>query len=360
VEEVKRITIRKPDDWHFHLRHGVMLERVIRAISETGGFIFQNILLMPNTTPPILTKKNLGWYMHHLGGAFHSLDIPMPQVEFHYTIKITPQTTPEIIRAVAEGSCNKAKLYPDAVTTGSEGGVTDFEALYPVFEAMQEVGMFLLIHCEKPGEDVYCLDREKEFLEILAKILRGFPALKIVFEHVTTDKGVSFVRGFHRAGHPIGATITAHHLFLTTNDVIGGKIRSGNFCLPVANRPECRDALIDAVTSGEVCFFFGSDCAPHDRRTSKWCEEGCGGIFVPPRVSISLLASVFEREGKLENLESFTSLNGATFYGAPKYGGKLTLIKRPWLPPEEVEGIAVFNPFAKKKDPRILWDIASS
>jgi dihydroorotase len=262
-----------------------------------------------------------------------AIELGFPYFDPLMTVKITPATTPEIVYGAKEVGAVGGKLYPDGVTTGSEGGVRDFEALYPVFAAMQSSDMVLELHGEHPGEDIFCLDREGEFLKIAGGIAQNFPKLKIVLEHLSTAEAVEFVRQHDN----VAATITPHHLLLTLDDVVGDKLRPHHFCKPIAKRPEDRCSLIEAAVSGQSQFFLGTDSAPW-LVEFKECAEGCAGVFNTP-VALPLLAELFDREGAIDRLEGFTSINGPDWYELPLSDERLELVRESWAVPADYLGI---------------------
>jgi dihydroorotase len=310
-----KISIRRPDDFHVHVRRGEML---LSVLPESARH-FSRALIMPNTDPPILRAHDVVRYRRDIQAVGTGIEPLM-------TIKLVPGTTAKDVIEARQVGAIAGKLYPDGVTTGSEGGVRDFRAMYPVFEAMERVGMVLCLHGEHP--DAFCLDREVAFLAELDAIAGTFPRLKIVLEHVST---AAAVRAVERLPGNVAATVTVHHLYLTLDDVIGGLLRPHFFCKPVAKRPEDREALIRAATGGNPKFFLGTDSAPHSRG-KKECDGGCSGVFTAP-VAMSALAAKFEERDALEKLEDFTSRFGAEFYGLPLNEGKLLLEKTPWRVP---------------------------
>lgn len=320
-------TIRKPDDLHIHLRQGEMLKEVI-------GFTAQQCrraLVMPNTIPPVLSDSDVRRYREEIEAAIPE-DVQFTPL---MTFKIVDSIAPEMVPALSESGAVGGKLYPEGVTTNSEDGVKDIESLFPLFESMSEHGLVLCIHGETPG--TFSMDREETFLPTLEKIARRFPALKIVFEHASTARAIEVVESLHEN---VAATITAHHLKITLDDLLGGKLNPHNFCKPVVKRPEDRDALIKAATSGNPKFFLGSDSAPHSIE-AKECCEGAAGVFTAP-ILLPLLADLFEEHGALEKLEFFTSEAGAKFYGLPLNEEKITLVKKPFVIPKETNGIVPF------------------
>jgi dihydroorotase len=339
--EVKSVRIRRPDDWHVHLRE----DELLKAVVHETAWIYRRALVMPNTKKPILSGRD-AWEYHfricHAIGHTRSgemLHQTLRQTGYFQplmTIKITPETTPTMIRQSVEGGVVIAgKLYPDGVTTGSENGVRDFEALDPVFAAMTEAGLVLCLHGEMP--DAFCLDREAKFLNVLVKIRQKHPRLRIVMEHITTAAAVETILALP----DVAATITVHHLYLTLDDVIGGLLRPHNFCKPVAKWPDDRSALIAAATSGNPKFFLGTDSAPHDKG-NKECAGGCAGVYVPGQVAMALLVELFTTGNSLGQLEAFTSINGANFYGQSITEETIEIVPDKWVVPELMDGIVPF------------------
>ncbi len=316
------LSITRPDDWHVHLRDGDVLSDTVRDISRYNG----RAIIMPNTIPPTTsTEMALAYYERIIS---HNASVHFEPL---MTLYLTDNTTPDEIRkAKASGKVVAAKLYPAGATTNSDSGVTSVQNLYPVLEAMEEVGMLLLIHGEVTTNDVDIFDREQVFLDtILAPVVQHFSRLKIVVEHITTSNAVDFV---NKAGDNVAATITAHHLLYNRNHMLVGGIRPHFYCLPILKRNSHQRALIDAATSGSKKFFLGTDSAPHNKE-NKENACGCAGSYTA-HASIELYAEVFEQEGKLENLEAFSSFNGPEFYNLPRNQDQITLVKEDWRVPE--------------------------
>jgi dihydroorotase len=285
---------------------------------------------MPNTSPiEIRTAVEAAKYRGEIKELCRHGFTPL------MTIKLLDRTTPHEIQASKAAGVIAGKVYPQGVTTNSDNGPADLQGLYSVFAEMERVGMVLCLHGEDPK--AFCLDRESTFLAQLCDIARCFPKLKIVMEHVTTLQAVGVVK---ELPDTVAATITAHHLYLTLDDVIGAKLHPHNFCMPIAKRPQDRDALRRAVLSGNPKFFLGTDSAPHVREM-KECSEGCAGVFTAPMV-IPLLTSFFEEFEALEMYEHFTSENGARFYGLPLNEGKMRLVRQPFRIPDMVEGVVPY------------------
>ena len=305
---------------------------------------------MPNLAPPVRTVDAARAYRERILAALPPQAGFTPLMTAYLTDEIEPD---EIARGHAEGVFTACKLYPAGATTNSASGVTDIRRLDAVLARMQEIGMPLLVHGEVVDAEVDIFDREAVFIErVLAPTLARFPALKVVFEHITTREAVEFVR---EADEHVAATITAHHLELNRNDLLVGGIRPHNYCLPVAKRERHRLALREAATSGSRKFFLGTDTAPH-AIADKESPCGCAGIFSAP-VALESYAKVFDEEGALERLEGFASEHGPRFYGLPLNEGTVTLERRAWTVPELVEAGALrIRPFhaGEKLDWRLV------
>ncbi len=339
------IKIRKPDDFHLHLRRGEVLRKVL---SHTVGQ-FARALIMPNTKPgPILAARHVSYYLTEIISALDGFVISdivrNGQFKPLMTIQITEATTPEMIFDAVKEGATAGKIYPQDVTTNSENGVVDYRLCYPAFGAMQGLDMVLSLHGELPGEMSAGIDKEVRFLHTLRMIAKDFPELRIVLEHITTKEAVRCIA--EELPGTVAATITVHHLFLTLDDVIGyskeskGKMQPHNFCKPVAKSRHDRAALREAVTSGNPKFFFGSDSAPHLKGT-KECASVCAGCFTAP-VALPLLCQMFDYLGHLDRLEAFVSEFGAGFYKLPLNEGSICLARKQWTVPEECDGIVPF------------------
>lgn len=323
-----QIVTRLFDDWHVHLRRLAIL----RAVALYTARYCDRALIMPNTDPPILTGADCKEYREEILSATRRR---VPSFKPLMTIKIIQSTKPEWIYAAHEAGAIAGKIYPAGVTNNAEDGVSDFEEIAPVLEAMQEVDMVAPIHGEQPDE--FCTDREKLFLPTVEWLCKTFPRLRIVLEHVTTREAVALVKSLPDT---VAATITAHHLWLTRDDLIGRYMQPHNFCLPEAKRPEDQEALREAATSGNPKFFFGSDSAPHPC-ANKECAKGKPGVFTAP-VAPQLLAQVFEKAETLNRLQAFTSEFGARFYGLPLNEGTMIFEKKPFTVPQAIDGIVPF------------------
>src|SRR6185437_8856363 len=325
------ITIRRPDDWHVHLRDGAMLKAVLPATARS----FARAIVMPNLVPPVTTVAAAEAYRTRILAA-----LP-PDLASKFTPLMTCYLTDdakaeEIERGFKSGIFTAVKLYPAHATTNSASGVTDLAKMRGVMAAMERLQMPLLIHGEVTDAAVDVFDRERVFIErVLTKLVRDFPCLKLVLEHVTTKDAVEFVRG---AGPMIGATITAHHLVINRNAIFAGGLRPHMYCLPVAKRESHRLALRQAACSGGPKFFLGTDSAPHPIH-DKEQDCGCAGIFSAP-AALEIYAQVFDEENALDQFEAFAALNGPRFYGLPPNDETITLKREAWLVPPVVSSAA--------------------
>ena len=300
------LVIRRPDDWHVHLRDGAMLGSVVNYTARQ----FARAIVMPNLAPPVTTVAAAEAYRARILAAVEPGTVFTPLMTCYLTDDIDAA---EVGRGFAAGVFTACKLYPANATTNSSHGVTDFRRIYPVLETMQQIGMPLLVHGEVTDSHVDIFDREAVFIDrILTRIIADFPALQVVFEHITTADAVAFVE---TAGANVAATITPHHLDFNRNAMFQGGIRPHFYCLPVAKREVHRLALRRAATSGSDRFFLGTDSAPH-AVGAKESACGCAGIFNAP-FAIESYARTFEEEGALHHLEAFASENGPRFYGLP-------------------------------------------
>ncbi len=315
---VSSLIIRCPDDWHVHLRDGLMLGAVVNYTARQ----FARAIVMPNLNPPITTVATAEAYRSRILAAVEPGTIFTPLMTCYLTDHIDPG---EIEHGFASGAFTACKLYPAHATTNSSHGVADIRKIYPILDAMQRIGMPLLLHGEVTDAHVDIFDRESVFIDrILSKLILDFPALKIVFEHITTANAVAFVES---SGPNIAATITPHHLDINRNAMFEGGIRPHFYCLPVAKRESHRLALRRAATSGSAKFFLGTDSAPH-AVGDKESACGCAGIFNAP-FAIESYAKTFEEEGALNHLEAFASENGPSFYGLPLNDARILLERKP-------------------------------
>jgi dihydroorotase len=319
------ITIRRPDDWHVHVRDGAMLAAVLPFTARQ----FARGIIMPNLLPPVVTSADAQAYRTRILKALPPGSDFTPLM----TAYLTDHTDPQDLQSGFEsGIFTAAKLYPAHATTNSAQGVGDIKTIHPVLERMQKIGMPLLVHGEVTDPAIDIFDREAVFLErILAPLVKNFPGLKIVLEHVTTQEAVAFVRAQNGR---LGATITAHHLMINRNAIFQGGLRPHAYCLPVAKREKHRLALREAATSGEASFFLGTDTAPHAKHAK---ESGCGcaGIFTAP-IALEAYLTVFDQENALDKFEAFASDNGAKYYGLPLNPGTVTLRRESYTVPESI------------------------
>lgn len=319
------LNITRPDDWHLHLRDGEALEAVLPDTARQ----FARAIVMPNLRPPVTTTEMAEAYRQRI------LDALPAGMQFKplMTLYLTDNTSAEdILRAKASGIVHGVKLYPAGATTNSDSGVTNLGHCVQALEAMEKCGMPLLVHAEVTDADVDVFDREKVFIERnMIPLLQRFPALRVVFEHITTRDAADFVSA---APAHIGATITAHHLLMNRNAMFSGGIRPHHYCLPVLKREEHRQALIQAAISGNPKFFLGTDSAPH-LKSAKEAACGCAGMYTA-HAAIELYAEVFEAAGALDRLEAFASFHGADFYGLPRNQERITLLKERWQVPDSL------------------------
>ena len=310
------LTIRRPDDWHLHLRDGAMLKGVLPETTRH----FARAIVMPNLVPPVVTGAQAAAYRDRILAALPEGADFTPLM----TLYLTEDTDPADVRAAAAaGLVRAAKLYPAGATTNSASGVRDFDRVRGVLETMAEIGLPLCVHGEVTTPEVDIFDREAVFIDtVLDPIRRATPGLRVVMEHLTTAEGVAYAKA---GGPDLAATITTHHLIINRNLILVGGIKPHYYCLPVAKREHHRLALRAAATSGAGSFFLGTDSAPHvDALKEHAC--GCAGCFTATN-TMALLAHVFEEEGALDRLEAFASLNGPAFYRLPANEARLTLTK---------------------------------
>ncbi|MEM7280811.1 MAG: dihydroorotase [Pseudomonadota bacterium] len=322
---MKQLTLRKPDDWHVHLRDGESLNFVVPATARQ----FARAIVMPNLTPPVTTVEHALAYRERILAATD------PKLGFEplMTLYLTDVTDPDTVRqAKASPYVHAVKYYPAGATTNSESGVTKIDNVMGVLETMAEVDLPLLVHGEVTDHGVDIFDREKVFIhDILEPVLQRIPDLRVVFEHITTRDAVEFVTNSNAR---IGATITPQHLLFDRNDIFKGGIRPHYYCLPILKRSQHRAALLEAATSGNPKFFLGTDSAPHSQ-ASKESSCGCAGIY-SAHSAIELYAKVFEAADALDQLEAFASLNGPNFYGLKLNTETITLARETWQLPKEL------------------------
>ncbi len=320
---IKKLTITQPDDWHLHLRDEQALER---TVVDTARY-FGRAIIMPNLRPPVTTTALAISYRERILAARPEGNTFEPLMTLYLTDKTTAD---EIHRAHDSGLIHAVKLYPAGATTNSDAGVTDLKHCAQALEAMQRLQIPLLVHGEVTSAEIDVFDREKVFIEqVLIPLLSDYPALKVVFEHITTADAVDFVTS---ASSHVAATITPHHLLLNRNDLLVGGIHPHNYCLPVLKRNTHQQALIKAATSGNAKFFLGTDSAPHTQDT-KENACGCAGIY-SSHAAIELYTEVFEAAEALDKLEGFASHFGADFYQLPRNSKTITLTKSSWSVPD--------------------------
>ncbi|GHT82628.1 dihydroorotase [Betaproteobacteria bacterium] len=321
-QAVDKFSLIRPDDWHLHVRDGDALAVVVPHAARSFG----RALIMPNLQPPVTTTAQALAYRERILAAVPEAQGFEPLMSLYLTDNTPPD---EIERAQASGKIIAAKLYPAGATTNSAAGVTAVEHIHPVLGKMERAGFVLCVHGEVTSAEVDVFDRERMFIEkVLMPLVRHFPGLKVVFEHITTAEAAQFVRA---SGANVAATVTAHHLAYNRNAIFAGGLRPHHYCLPVLKREAHRQALEEAVCSGNPRFFLGTDSAPH-ARSAKETACGCAGCYTAP-LALELYAEVFEAAGALDRLEAFASLNGPAFYGLAPNSGKITLQRKVWEVP---------------------------
>ena len=331
------LTIRRPDDWHLHLRDGAMLRAVL---PETTAH-FARAIIMPNLVPPVVTFAQAQAYHARIMAALPDGADFIPLM----TLYLTEDTDPDDVAAAhASGLVHAVKLYPAGATTNSASGVANFDAIRAVLERMADIGLPLCVHGEVTDDDIDIFDREAVFIDrVLDPIRQTTPGLRVVMEHITTRNAVDYAMA---QDDTLGATITTHHLVINRNHILAGGIKPHYYCLPVAKREEHRLALRAAATSGDARFFLGTDSAPHTD-ANKLLPCGCAGCFTATN-TMSILAHVFEEEQALERLEGFASLNGPAFYRLPPNDAQLTLTNTPATFPTHIDTedgpVTVFDP----------------
>jgi len=327
---LQTLTIRRPDDWHVHLRDGDMLKTVAPYTARQ----FARAIVMPNLDPPVTSVEAAEAYRQRVVAAADEGFTPL------MTCYLTDDAdADEIARGHEAGAWVASKLYPANATTNSAQGVSDVRNIRAALERMQAIGMPLLVHGEVTDPEVDVFDREAVFIDrVLEPLTRDFPELKIVFEHITTVEAADFVRD---SGPNLAATITPHHLVINRNALFAGGLRPHAYCLPVAKRERHRQAIRKAATSGSPKYFLGTDSAPHARE-AKESSCGCAGIFNAP-FALESYASVFDEDGRLDQLEAFASENGPRFYGLPLNEATVTLERAETQVPDEIDGIVPFH-----------------
>jgi dihydroorotase len=316
------LTLTRPDDWHLHLRDGAAMA----AVAPHTAAQFGRAMVMPNLKLPVATTAQALSYKERIIKAVPAgMDFdPL------MTLYLTDNTPPEEIARARDADIVALKLYPAGATTNSDAGVTDIRKTYRTLEAMQRAGLKLLVHGEVTDPAIDLFDREAVFIDrVMIPLRRDFPALKIVFEHITTQEAAQYVA---EAGEHTAATITAHHLLYNRNAIFLGGIRPHYYCLPVLKRELHRQALVRAATSGGARFFLGTDSAPHPAHLKEHAS-GCAGCYTA-HAALELYAVAFEAAGALDKLEGFASFHGPDFYGLPRNTGQVTLAREPWTPPE--------------------------
>lgn len=326
------ITIVRPDDWHLHLRDGDVLKAVLPDTARR----FARAIVMPNLRPPVTTVAQAAAYRARILAALPAGMRFEPLMTLYLTDNLPAD---EIDRANDSDFLHAVKLYPAGATTNSDAGVTDLKKCAATLARMEKLGLPLLVHGEVTDPAVDIFDREAVFIErILVPLLRDFPALKVVLEHITTRDGAEFVKSAGASGHNVAATITAHHLLLNRNAIFAGGIRPHHYCLPVLKRELHRQALVAAAASGNPRFFLGTDSAPH-AKSAKEAACGCAGCYTA-HAGIELYAEVFAAAGALDRLEGFASFFGADFYGLPRNTEQVTLVRESWQVPAQLPMLA--------------------
>lgn len=325
MQELSRLTLVRPDDWHLHLRDGAQMQAVLCDTARR----FARAIVMPNLRPPMVTTEQALAYRERILAAIPAGMDFEPLMTLYLTDNTT---TSEILKAKVSGRIAGIKYYPAGATTNSDSGVTDISRCYAVIAAMEQAEMPLLVHGEVTDTTVDIFDREKVFIDrVLVPLIKRFPRLRVIFEHITTAEAVQFVAD---ATGNVAATITAHHLLLNRNAIFQGGVRPHYYCLPVLKRELHRKSLVGAATGGNPRFFLGTDSAPH-ARLQKEAACGCAGIYTA-HAAIELYAEVFEQAGALHRLEGFASFHGPDFYRLPRNKTTLTLEKKNWFVPEEL------------------------
>ncbi|WP_251864043.1 dihydroorotase [Achromobacter sp. Marseille-Q4962] len=330
TQTTTQLTITRPDDWHLHLRDGAALRAVVADTARQ----FARAIIMPNLKPPVTTTEQALAYRGRILEALSAAGVAPGAFDPLMTLYLTDNTSAEeIARAHASGQVYAVKLYPAGATTNSDAGVTDLLGkCAKALEALENCGMPLLVHGEVTDQAIDVFDREAVFVErVMVPLRRAFPALKVVFEHITTKEGAHYVRD---AEGPVAATITPQHLLYNRNAIFLGGVRPHWYCLPILKRETHRQALVEAATSGNPRFFLGTDSAPHARGLKEHAC-GCAGCYTALH-AMELYATAFEAAGRLDKLEAFASFHGPDFYGLPRNTGTLTLAREAYQVPAEV------------------------
>ena len=314
-----------PDDFHAHLRQGELMAGYVRDLAKQFG----RALIMPNTIPAMTTAQAIAEYKNEIIKAAQSVRSDFFPL---MTFKLNPNYTEDVLKKMVEVGVVAGKYYPAGVTTNSQDGISDFEAVFPVVAMMEKLGIVLCVHGEEPGE--FCLDREPAFIKHVETLSEKFPKLKIVFEHLSSAKSVEAVK---RLPPNVAATFTVHHLMMTLDDVVGDALRPHHFCKPLPKRPEDRKTIREAAFSGNPTFFMGTDSAPH-QMNKKECPCGAAGVYSAP-VAIPLLVQEFENANALDKLNDFIAGFGADFYGLPRTTKQIEVVKEPWVVPNLINGV---------------------
>lgn len=320
-----KFVIRRPDDFHVHLRQ----DDDLGLYAREAGRVFARVLVMPNLVPPVVVGDEVVRYRSSIAQAAPGLTALM-------AFKLLPRHTAQQLTGLKAAGAIAGKVYPEGVTTNSEDGITDLRQIWPLLPTLEGLGLVVCCHGEKPG--VFSLDREERFLDEFSETVQEYPGVRFVLEHVSTAAAVRRIR---ELGTNAAATITLHHLEITLDDVLGGNLKPHLFCKPIAKRPEDRQALRAAAFSGDSKFFFGSDSAPH-HKGKKECASGCAGVYSMP-VAMEGLVDVFDRAGKLDRLEDFCASFGADFYDLPRSTATITLEKSEWTVPDITDGVVPYR-----------------
>jgi dihydroorotase len=344
---MQTLTITRPDDWHLHLRDGAALAAVLPDTARR----FARAIVMPNLRPPVTTVALAATYRERILAALPAGMDFTPLMTLYLTDNMPAA---EIDAVKASGFVHAIKLYPAGATTNSDAGVTDLKKCAATLACMEKLGVPLLVHGEVTDPAVDVFDREAVFIDsVLVPLLRDFPALKVVLEHVTTSDGIDFVKD---GGANVAATLTAHHLLLNRNAMFAGGMRPHHYCLPVLKRETHRQALVAAAVSGNPKFFLGTDSAPH-AQSAKETACGCAGCYTA-HAGIELYAEAFEGAGALEKLEAFASFYGADYYGLPRNAGKITLQRDAVAVPQSLDYLTGERLVPLRAGESVAWRLA--